>query len=83
MVNNNNKEVDNSATDDALSDMEASSKLSRFFLYLPTSGIAPCVGTAGTVHDTTLDLALLCSSKAGADLGRASDELRSFNHLLV
>ena len=23
-----------------------------FFKYLPSSGIAPCVGTAGTLHDT-------------------------------
>ena len=41
----------------------------------PSSGIASCVGTAGTV---TLDAALLCSSRAGSDLGRTSDWLRSF-----
>ena len=34
--------------------------LSTFFSYPPSSGIAPCVGTVGTLHMTlTLDAALL------------------------
>ena len=41
-----------------------------FFLYPPSSGIAPCVGTAGTVQTPTLDSALLNSSRSGAVLGR-------------
>ena len=41
-----------------------------FFLYLLSSGIAPCVGTAGMVQTPTLDAALHSSSRAGADLGR-------------
>ena len=44
-----------------------------FILYPPSSGIAPCVGTAGMVQTTTLDAAMLSSSRAGADLGRPSD----------
>ena len=44
-----------------------------FFLYPPSSGIAPCVLTAGTVQTPTLDTALLSSSRGGADLGRTSD----------
>ena len=44
-----------------------------FFKYPPSSGIAPCVGTAGTVQTPTLDAALLSSSRADADLGRMSD----------
>ena len=44
-----------------------------FILYPPSSGIAPSVGTTGTVQTTTLDAALLSSSRAGADLGRTSD----------
>ena len=50
-----------------------------FFSYLTSSGIAPCVGTVGTVHMTpTLDVALLyvvnhdrvttTSSRTGTDL---------------
>ena len=44
-----------------------------FFKYPPSSGIAPCVWTAGTVQTPTLDAAQLSSSRAGADLGRTSD----------
>ena len=44
-------------------------KINFFFKYLPSSGIAPCVGTIGMVQTPTLDVALLCSSRAGADLG--------------
>ena len=43
-----------------------------FFKYVPSSGIAPCVGPAGTVQTPTLDVALLSSSRAGADLGQMS-----------
>ena len=32
------------------------SKLTSFFKYSPSSGIAPCVGTAGTVLTPTLDV---------------------------
>ena len=39
-----------------------------FFQYPPSSGIAPCVGTAGTIKTPALDTALL-----SADLGRTVD----------
>ena len=46
-----------------------------FFLiqYPPFSGIAPRVGTTEVVQTPTLDSALLCSSRAGTDLGGTSD----------
>ena len=47
--------------------------LTLFFWYPPSSGIAPCVGTAGMVQTPTLDVALRSSSRAGADLGWTSD----------
>ena len=43
------------------------------FFYPPSSGIAPCVGTAGRYMTPTLDAALLSSSRACADLGQTSD----------
>ena len=43
-----------------------------FFLFPPFSKIAPCVGTTEVVQTPTLDSALLCSSRAGIDLGRTS-----------
>ena len=43
-----------------------------FFCIRPPPGLLR-VGTAGTVQTPTLDLALLSSSRAGADLGRPLD----------
>ena len=54
----------------------------HFFKYPPCSGIASCVGTAGTYMTPTLEAALLCNSRAGPDLGWTSDWLRSFVNYL-
>ena len=46
--------------------------LSIFSSYLPSSGIAPCVGTAPYGYVTVTpphDAALLASSRVGTDLG--------------
>ena len=40
-----------------------------FFLYPPSSGIASCVGTAGTLHDAYTWCSPTISSRAGFDLG--------------
>ena len=57
----------------------------HFFSYLPSSGIASCVGTAGTVlyMTPTLDSALLCSSRVGSDLGRKSDRFEELYYPFI
>ena len=45
----------------------------NFFLtVLPSSGISPCGRTDGAVMPPTLGAALLCSSRAGSDMGLLS-----------
>ena len=46
-----------------------------FFLYLPSSGITPCVGTRVKYMTPTLDTALLISSRGGTDPGLALDNI--------
>ena len=45
-------------------------KADRFFLYPPSSGIAPMLGPLERYMTPTLDTALLYSSRMGSDLGR-------------
>ena len=53
-----------------------------YFIFLfsirPPLGFLPVLGPLEWYMTATLDSALLNSSRAGADLGRASDGLRSF-----
>ena len=49
-----------------------------FFNILPPPGLLPVLGPLERYITPTLDAALLCSSRAGSDLGRTSDRLRSF-----
>ena len=49
-----------------------------FFCIPPPPGLLPVLGLLEWYMTPTLDSALLISSRAGADLGRTSDRLRSF-----
>ena len=60
-----------------------SSLLVCFFSIRSPPGLLPVLGPLERYMTPTLDSALLCSSKAGADLGRASDGLRSFRHFYL
>ena len=58
----------------------------NLFSIHPPPGLLPELGLLERYMTPTLDSALLCCSRAGADLGRASDGLSSFdciNHLFV
>ena len=50
----------------------------HFFIILPPTGLLPVLEQLEWYMTPTLDLALLYSSRAGSDLGRPSDWLRSF-----
>ena len=55
-----------------------------FFLSIPPPpGLLPVLGPLERYMTPTLDTALLCSSRAGSDLGRTSDWLRSFVNWVV
>ena len=57
----------------------ASFHKSIFFVCIrPPLGLLPVLGPLEQYMTPTLDGALLCSSRAGSDLGRTSDWLRSF-----
>ena len=54
------------------------SNILPFFCIPPPPGLLPVLGPLERYMTPTLDSALLVSSRAGADLGRPSDRLRSF-----
>ena len=58
-----------------------SKNIVHFFLSInppPAPGLLPVLGPLEWYMTPTLDTALLYSSRAGSDLGRTSDGLRSF-----